>query len=332
MSQKKLERTDYDVAWICPVPNVELTPSRLMLDNEHQTPSYDTDYDDNTYIFGEMSGHHVVIATLPKGSSANVNASRVAGPLFRSFPRIRMTLLVGIGGGIPRAPSETPHASISDVHVGDVVVGAPGDGYPGVIYYDFGRSYADGSFEMLGQIDRPDHVLLSALEKLCSDHECRQSKFHEHSQMLHRLGNGPRFAFPGLEHDQLFRPGYLHVGDYGSHCRDCDRAQLVNRPARTEQDAGKMIFHRGRIATGNSVVQDGEKRDRIRQQCMGALCIEMEAAGIDVNRPCLVIRGISDYADSHKSGVWRSYAAAQAAVFARELLCKVSARSRYSTG
>jgi nucleoside phosphorylase len=49
----------------------------------------------------------------------------------------------------------------------------------------------------------------------------------------------------------------------------------------------------------------------------------MEAAGVEVNRRCLVVRGISDYADSHKSDLWKSYAAGKAAAFARELLCKV---------
>jgi len=36
--------------------------------------------------------------------------------------------------------------------------------------------------------------------------------------------------------------------------------------------------------------------------------------------PCLVIRGICDYADSHKSKRWQPYAAATAAAYAKELL------------
>ena len=36
--------------------------------------------------------------------------------------------------------------------------------------------------------------------------------------------------------------------------------------------------------------------------------------------PCLVIRGISDYADSHKNKIWQPYAAATAAAYAKELL------------
>jgi hypothetical protein len=40
--------------------------------------------------------------------------------------------------------------------------------------------------------------------------------------------------------------------------------------------------------------------------------------------PCLVIRGICDYADSHKNKVWQPYAAATAASYAKELLLVIS--------
>ncbi|KAI8632211.1 kinesin light chain [Xylariaceae sp. FL1651] len=321
MNRKTLQRTDYHVAWICPVATIELLPSRLMLDEEHATPPYDPDYDDNVYIFGAIAGHNLVMATCPKGMTGNVNAGRLAGPLFATFPNIRMALLVGIGGGVPRQiPS---NSSTNDVHVGDVVVGAPGDGKAACIYYQSGRSHPNGRFEILGTINRPDRVLLNGLERLESDHEFDQSTFQQHAKRLLQSKHGPKFAFPGLAHDRLFQACYQHVGPYNSGCRDCNSSKLVERPARTEQDAGQLIFHRGRIATGNSVVQDGEERDRVRDLCEGALCIEMEAAGVDASRPCLVIRGISDYADSHKDNTWRSYAAGNAVVFARELLCKI---------
>lgn len=48
-------------------------------------------------------------------------------------------------------------------------------------------------------------------------------------------------------------------------------------------------------------------------------CFEMEAAGL-TDFPCLVIRGICDYADSGKTNDWQEYAAAVAAAFAKELL------------
>ncbi|KAF4474505.1 hypothetical protein CGGC5_v017153 [Colletotrichum fructicola Nara gc5] len=46
----------------------------------------------------------------------------------------------------------------------------------------------------------------------------------------------------------------------------------------------------------------------------------MEAAGMMDSLQCLPIRGICDYADSHKSKEWQDFAAATAAAYARELL------------
>jgi hypothetical protein len=50
------------------------------------------------------------------------------------------------------------------------------------------------------------------------------------------------------------------------------------------------------------------------------LCFEMEATGLMHDFPCLVIRGICDYADTHKNDQWQGYAAATAAAYAKELL------------
>lgn len=55
------------------------------------------------------------------------------------------------------------------------------------------------------------------------------------------------------------------------------------------------------------------------------MCFEMEAAGLMNNFPCLVIRGICDYADSHKNKKWQIYAAATAAACAKEILSVIPA-------
>lgn len=36
--------------------------------------------------------------------------------------------------------------------------------------------------------------------------------------------------------------------------------------------------------------------------------------------PCLVIRGIWNYSDSHRNAIWQDYAAATASAYAKELL------------
>jgi hypothetical protein len=46
----------------------------------------------------------------------------------------------------------------------------------------------------------------------------------------------------------------------------------------------------------------------------------MEAAGLMDHFPCVVVRGICDYSDTHKNDVWQGYAAATAAAYAKELL------------
>ncbi|KAJ4344270.1 hypothetical protein N0V95_006213 [Ascochyta clinopodiicola] len=322
-SDRQRACSDYHVAWICAVADLELLPARLMLDDEHPTPPYDTHYDENTYICGSINGHAVVVATCPPGETGNVNAGRLTGSMFKTFRNIRMAVLMGIGGGIP-SPVVSEDA-LDNVHLGDVVVGWPGDGKPACVYHDRGRSKVDNQFELVGTIQNPDWRLTNALGVLASDHEMGKTTFNDQLARLQRHKKKTKFAYPGAEHDRLFKAAYHHKGDYTSECMACcDQSELVERPQRTEEDQQTLVFHRGRVATGNIVVQDAELRDKIGARCDGALCVEMEAAGVDTNRQCLVVRGISDYADSHKSDKWRSYAAGTAAAFTRELLCRVA--------
>jgi hypothetical protein len=55
----------------------------------------------------------------------------------------------------------------------------------------------------------------------------------------------------------------------------------------------------------------------------GILCFEMEAAGLMNHFPCLVIRGICDYSDSHKNKEWQGFSAMMAAAYARDLLRQI---------
>ena len=66
-------------------------------------------------------------------------------------------------------------------------------------------------------------------------------------------------------------------------------------------------------------MRHGGTRERWRRES-DVLCFEMEGAGLMNTFPCLVIRGICDYADSHKNKRWQEYAAATAAAYAKELL------------
>jgi nucleoside phosphorylase len=99
------------------------------------------------------------------------------------------------------------------------------------------------------------------------------------------------------------------------NCQFCDRTKTVKRTVRG------MRIHYGLIASGNQVIKDATIRDSLNKDLgVEVLCVEMEAAGLMDNFPCIVIRGICDYADSHKNEDWQEHAAAVAAAFAKELL------------
>jgi nucleoside phosphorylase len=70
------------------------------------------------------------------------------------------------------------------------------------------------------------------------------------------------------------------------------------------------------------VIKDAKVRDQLGQE-LNAVCVEMEAAGLMNNFPCIVVRGICDYADSHKNDTWQKYAAAAAAAYAKWFLAQV---------
>jgi hypothetical protein len=61
------------------------------------------------------------------------------------------------------------------------------------------------------------------------------------------------------------------------------------------------------------------------------ICFEMEAAGVMDEYPCVVVRGICDYTDSHKNKGWQDYAAATAAAYAKGLLSRIPAADTTSS-
>jgi nucleoside phosphorylase len=75
----------------------------------------------------------------------------------------------------------------------------------------------------------------------------------------------------------------------------------------------------GRIGSGDTVFKSGEDRDRIAQD-HNILAFEMEGAGAWDQIPCIVVKGVCDYADSHKNKDWQDFAAATAASVAKAQL------------
>jgi nucleoside phosphorylase len=301
MTKRRLDAKDYTVGWVCALP-VELAAAVEMLDEEHEDLPQDSN-DSNLYTFGRARDHNVVIACLPAGQIGINSAAAVAMQMKLRFTSIRFGLLVGIGGGVPSAGS--------DIRLGDVVISQPYAQHGGVVQYDLGKTGVGGHVTRTGSLNTPPTVLLNALSKLRSNHYRGRSSLPAYLSVFDRL---PGFSRKMAGPDILFKPTYNHT--QGATCQECGGEGLVERAPRGPE----VVIHYGTIASGNQVMKDGITRDQLSSELGGVLCFEMEAAGLMNNFPCLVIRGICDYADSHKNKGWQPYAAATAATCAKELL------------
>ncbi|KGQ07153.1 Nephrocystin-3 [Beauveria bassiana D1-5] len=314
MPLKRLNRDDYEVAWICPL-EVEQIAAMEMLDEEHETlpqPRGDT----NIYNLGAINNHNVVIAGFPK--AGNCPAAAVITQMKMTFPNLKHGLLVGIGGGVPVKTDQ------GMIRLGHVVVSEPTGVHSGAVQYDHGKATA-GQFELKGSLNPPPTALLNAAREVSVR---RQRLDHDPIwKNTQRIDTSRphlrRFKFPGVANDCLYQPHYEHRRADAS-CEDggCDPKQRIERPI-NEFHETFVTVHRGTVASGELVIKDAMKRDNLARK-LGVLCFEMEAAGASTDFPCMVIRGISDYCDSHKNDMWHGYAAAVAAAYARQLFFHMS--------
>jgi nucleoside phosphorylase len=304
MPANEMRHDDYSVGVICALA-VEKVAFVAMLDEVHetlQTPKHD----ENSYTFGRIGSHNIVAACLPAGIKGNNPAATVAKDMLRTFP-IKVGLMVGIGGGV--------RSQTADIRLGDVVISQPHGTHGGVVQWDLGKMEHDG-FKRTGSLNKPPRPLLNAVQDIKEKHMLDGDELAANlSRMVQSKPNLARtFVHQGLENDCLYEASYNHAG--GESCNECAIAEIVTRPPRTTTDPQ---IHYGNIASGDKVMKDGQFRDLIARE-LGIMCFEMEAAGLMDSFPCLVIRGICDYADSHKNKRWQPYAAATAAAYAKELI------------
>ncbi|KAH8123061.1 ankyrin repeat-containing domain protein [Trichoderma asperelloides] len=269
----------YTVGWICAL-YIECVAAQAFLDDKHEQPEYLSPHDNNSYTLGRIGRHNVVIAVLPNGEYGISSAAGVAKDMLRSFPNIRIGLLVGIGGG---APSKK-----HDIRLGDVVVGISSNREGAVIQYDFGKAIQGEDFKETGFLNQAPTLLRTAVNNLRAGHELEGNRIQNAIDSV--LAKRPRlqrnYKRPEASSDSLYQSLVVHSADGEADCSTvCD-----------------------------ALVRDGliARKD--------VLCFEMEAAGLMNHFPCIVIRGICDYSDSHKNKVWQRYAAMTAAAYTKDLL------------
>jgi len=310
-----LEPAAYTVGLLYIKP-LEMHAITAMLDKEHESVSIQQG-DDNKYTLGKIGKHNVVILGAPHGAQGTSVMADVAGRIHMEFPNVNVGLMVGIGGGVP-VPGQ-------DVRLGDVVVGAPEKG-PAVVQFDFGRENPDG-FETQHErtLNKPPAQLLQVVtavqDKLKRRRRGEKSFFEKHLARIEEFEEMADDYKRPTTPDQLFLVTYPHDDtDCTMHDKKYEEVRAPRNPP------GKIKIHYSTILSGNQVMKYEVTRDKLSKKFNNALCFEMEAAGVMDTFPCLVVRGICDYSDSHKSKGWQCYAAATAAAYAREILLNMDER------
>ncbi|GFG06925.1 hypothetical protein CNMCM6936_003658 [Aspergillus lentulus] len=327
-------REEFEIAIICSLP-CEVEAIDALLDEVYDRfgEIYDKEPEDrNVYINGRIGKHNVVLCQAPEAEKCS--SASVASSLMFSYTGVQLALVVGTCGGVP-----SPSCSERDIFLGDIVIA------DSVIEFDVGVQCPWGfqrETSIKAALGRPNRAIRTLLNALSIDGNCKLME-KESAGFLEELQSrgASKWQYPGASKDILFASAYRHrhrrrsdleyvrigAGFEDTLCKDapeeeccisgCDEQQVHRR--RSSEKSVKPALHIGTIASGDTVMESGEHRDRIAEM-EEVIAFETIGAGVWDTLPCVIINGVSDYADGHKNEVWRNYAAAVAASAAKAFL------------
>jgi len=329
-------RDEFHIAIICAL-GIEAKAVEALFSTTWSTRAMDKHPDDrNTYTCGRIGEHLVVLVWMP--GIGKTKATSATAHLRFSFKQIKHILVVGICGGVPRMGDE-------EILLGDVIIGMH------LQKYDEGKQYPTG-YQAGGKCT-PNQELRAFLSKLkdsdASQRELKQLCALHLRDMAARAGFA-NAQYPGPGEDALYEASHLHKHYDESQCRicatsavcdaakdidcavlKCGKAHLVERErvkgmesagadAATATTITSPRIYFGAVGSGDTVMKSGDHRDRVARQ-EKIIAFEMEGAGVYEEIPSVVvIKGVCDYADSHKNKRWQPYAAMTAAACTRAYL------------
>lgn len=282
----------------------EFAAMRALLDRRGED-DVDVPRDDPAhYVLGTQpsrrrgTAHRIVLTQL--GRSGTDAAANGCTNLLRSFPSVKLVVMVGTAAGIPNLAYPERH-----VRLGDIVVATQG-----VVDYDHVRVNGDGVHPRR-QFPSPSPRLVRCADRLKADE--LSGKFPWERWLVNEVPanlNGYHRPRPSTD--------VLH-----------DHAGLrLKHPQRNRSGhrAGLPKVHYGSIGSANRSLRDAAVRDDVATR-HGFLALDMESTGVGSScflndREWFVVRGISDYADHYRDEVWRHYASLAAASYVRALLAE----------
>lgn len=281
----------YTVGWICAL-ETEYVAARAFLEKKHPRPETLLLNDNNHYTLGEIAGHQVVITGLPDGEYGISSAAGVARDMVHSFPNIRFGLMIGIGGGVP-----TKH----DICFSNIIVSSSWNGRDGLLQYNLGKELQGQKFYYTGFLNQPPLILRTAVAGLQVQYK---KKSHQLKTSIQAVLEGNKrlkrkYIQPSFKTDRLFESQFAHPNSQENCGEICDSSKLIYQLKQTDEKDDPAI-HYSLIASGNRVIKDAIFHDKLAVE-EDILYFKIEAAGLINHFPYLVIRGVCDYADSHKS-------------------------------
>ncbi|KAI2470654.1 hypothetical protein F4781DRAFT_421228 [Annulohypoxylon bovei var. microspora] len=296
----------YKVGWICTGNDAYLT-ARISLDEEHEQPDFgESDESDDSSIctLGRIGKHNVVLILQSSSQYGFVSAANVVRDFLYKFQNVRVCLLVGIAGSTS-SPRE-------DIRLGDVIVGFASNG-----------SKKSKILTITGSLCPPPMPIQEAIQKLRVKYESKDHELEDTIATILSKNPGLQYWYqrPDPSTDRLYMSEFTHAGSDKESCAAVcgdGESMLISRSPRSENKDNPMI-HYGRLASGVRSIRDAQVRDQLAAEG-DILCFEMGAARLMNDLPCLVIRGICNYCDTHNNTTWERYAATAAVAYAKDLV------------
>ncbi|KAJ6789255.1 hypothetical protein PWT90_09313 [Aphanocladium album] len=298
---RPLDPAAFGVAWIAPLP-IEMKAAEEVADEIYHDGYFEVPPGDKSLYSGvRMGRHNVVIATLSAGcSTGTVAAAILARSINAVFPAIQFGLVVGICGAAPDLNKNPPW----DIRLGDVLVGYDTPNQSAVVSYEAVKVTRDGEQPRGHGLPRTNRLIGAAISRTKLHSDAEEEKMRDRYNRIQAK-------------DASFAPPQ----DYADVLWASDAAGQevsVQRPPREKQSRVWYCT----IISGSKLIKTNQARDEISNSYGGA-GFEMEAAGVLEEMPAAIVRGVSDYADRHKSDHWQPYAAARAASCAKQLLHQI---------
>ncbi|KAK4459256.1 nucleoside phosphorylase domain-containing protein [Cladorrhinum samala] len=350
-------RDGFEVAIICAIP-FEASAVEFVID---EFWDMDGDAikkapgDQNQYRTGRIGDYNVVTTLLPE--PGNPSAAAAIKQVVSYFPQVRLALVVGTCGAVPTVSESDEEIILGDVIISTSMVEVDYGTDVTDIFQKSKEPVCGALPEAAGDITsllRSFETRLNRqrLHDHVSNHlvELQQADQHLCSRTL----MPPLYRYRGASKDKLFAPTHIHrhrpdsaqsaltcacSGGFvcaGARRASCEKLrcgsgvdQIMRRRLALKKKAEKLethteaelqapAVHFGAVASGDTNMRSAFHRNRLAHE-HDIIAFEMEGAGPEIS--CLVIKGVSNYADGHRQARgWRDWGAATAAAACKAIL------------